>query len=382
MTPAALTQSTTDTSENAPRIKKVGWNPNSCAIQPPDRGAERCADALHRHHRALADVDAAGPGEDARDQPRHGDALQPRRHAIEDLHRKHAPRRDEGRSDHATDRQDEEGGEDDEPVTARLGAAHRDDRRADHHALRDDDHRCREDRGIALCLRHRERVKRQHRTIAEMEEGERSGQDQQRLAAKEDTKAIGFSGIAAGIPGAVLQPARRPMVDLVFGDHQHRDDREHPEQRGEHEHRAEAKFPAEKTGQPGTDHIARVIPRLVTAVLAIESALPREAERDPRDGRADRRAGDRGRDLRRGHDPEVLREPDQRRCEHGENAGDDHRQALLRRCVDQRAGRRGHQHAGHPADRHDGADRARRPCPCPAGTRRGTGRYRPAYRPS
>ena len=56
-----------------------------------DRGAERSADALHRHHRALADIDPAGAVQDARDETGHGDALQAGADAVEHLHRDTRP---------------------------------------------------------------------------------------------------------------------------------------------------------------------------------------------------------------------------------------------------------------------------------------------------
>ena len=80
------------------------------------------------------------------------------------------------------------------------------------------------------------------------------------------------------------------------------------EQRGQQQHRRKAEHPAEQPGQPGADHVAGMVERLVMSVLPVEPGLANHAERDAGDRRSDRRTGDRGRDLRQRHQPETLRQ--------------------------------------------------------------------------
>ena len=110
------------------------------------------------------------------------------------------------------------------------------------------------------------------------------------------------------------------------------------------------------------DHVAGVIEGLVAAVLPVEAGLPDDAERHAGHGGPDRGAGDRRCDLRGARptqnscDSRMMAEASDRA-----DAGDDDVGALVRRGIDQRAGRRRHDHAGDAADRHDRADPAALP---------------------
>ena len=161
-------------------------------------------------------------------------------------------------------------------------------------------------------------------------------------------------------PSRSLAPAARPRAAsssmLAGGDHQHGRDRHDAEQARQPEHGREAEAPAEQAGQRGPHHVARMVEGLVAAVLPVEAGLAHHAERDAHDGRPDGGARDRGGDLGRGHEPELLRQQDQRRSRDGADARHHHEEALVARCVDERAGRRRHDHAGDAADRHHGAD--------------------------
>jgi hypothetical protein len=106
-------------------------------------------------------------------------------------------------------------------------------------------------------------------------------------------------------------------------------------------------LPAKPPREGGACGIARVIERLVPAVLSGEAGLSNHPEGDSGDGRADRGPGDRGRDLRGSDDPEPLGQEDDRRSEDGENPRNDDVRAFARGGVDERAGRRGHDHPGH-----------------------------------
>ena len=82
----------------------------------------------------------------------------------------------------------------------------------------------------------------------------------------------------------------------------------HAEHGGQNEHRGETEFPPRKPDKAGPHHVAGVIESLIATVLPVEAGLVYDPQRHAGDGRHDRGARDRGRDLRCGHHPETLRE--------------------------------------------------------------------------
>ena len=200
-------------------------------------------------------------------------------------------------------------------------------------------------------------VERQHRGVAEMEAGERRSEDQKWLAAEQYVEAADFAGMFA----ALMQTARRGIVDGILRNHQNAGNGDRAEHRGENEHSDEAELPADQPRQRRTDHVAGMIEGLVAAVLPIEAGLFHHAERDAGHRGDDRGTGDGGGHLRKRHDPEILRQQDDRGGEHRAGAAKDDVGAFAPCRVHERADRCRHQRSGNAADRKDGADPAALP---------------------
>jgi hypothetical protein len=268
---------------------------------------------------------------------------------------------DDGARDHAPDRERGKRDQHYQPIAASRGHLHRDERGDDHHRLRDHDRGRREHRRITLAAaNHRKPIEWQHRAVAEVKAGKRGCEDQHRLVAQQRSETLGLTslGFAVIIP---LQPACGSVIDRTLGNHQDPNDREHAEPCRQKEDRRHAELPPEPTGEPGADHVAGVVPRLVAAVLGVEASLPDDAEGHAGDRRTNRGACDGGRNLARRHDPTSLREKYQEGGGDRANAGYDHDQPLFLGVIYESARRRGHHHAGDAAQRHDGADRSGRP---------------------
>jgi hypothetical protein len=128
-----------------------GWRIADELRQPAaQRRAGRRAQALHGDHRALADIDPPRAVQHPRHQARHGHALQPRAHAVQNLNRKDAPPGDHPRRDQAADRQGYESDEQDQPVALPLGHPHGHDRGQHHRPLRHHDGQRHQSRRVAL----------------------------------------------------------------------------------------------------------------------------------------------------------------------------------------------------------------------------------------
>ena len=101
-----------------------------------------------------------------------------------------------------------------------------------------------------------------------------------------------------------------------------------------------------------------MIESLIATVLPVETCLMHDPQCDPRDRRHDSGPCYRGRYLRRGNNPEALRDKDDCGGNDSEDAGDDDKGPFVRRRVDHRACWRGHDHARDAADGHHGTDQA------------------------
>jgi hypothetical protein len=119
-------------------------------------------------------------------------------------------------------------------------------------------------------------VERQHRAVAEMKAGQRSGKDQQRLAFEKHRDTADLGGLVAIFPEA----AGFIVINSGAWNHQHRSDGENAEQGGEPEHRGKAELPSQQAGQTGAHHVAGVIERLIMSNLPVETGLTHDAERD------------------------------------------------------------------------------------------------------
>ena len=142
----------------------------------------------------------------------------------------------------------DEGDQHHDPGAVLLDHAHGEQRRADHDALRDDDGDARRNRRDRPAWRRRRPCRRAaaSRHCRDGKQASAAARTSSGLHSRENHEAARLAGVLR----AVLQPARRPVVDRVARDHQHRDDRGDAEGRGEPEHGGQAEFPAEQPDRP------------------------------------------------------------------------------------------------------------------------------------
>lgn len=201
---------------------------------------------------------------------------------------------------------------------------------------------------------------RQHGGIGEMEQGDRSREDQQRPRFENHAQGAGPRAAVVGI-GRFIQTARERMVSGAGIDRQIRAGAQQREKDRQPKHRNGSDPIAGEAREDGGDDISGVAECFVAADPACESLPPDAAKADRGDGRRERRIANSDDRLSARNRPEGRKKGQHADAHCDDDRGGDDQAALAQSRIDIGAGGTPRRDRGDSADRHDEADMRRVP---------------------